>query len=92
MSKSKLTKNQQAFKREIQNLKRRIRRAENAGYKEINITIPEMPKRVTKKTIEDIKKIRGEKIYEKSQYFITNEETALSLFPQSIPFACFRRV
>ena len=24
--------------------------------------------------------------------FITNEETALSFFPQSIPFACFRRM
>lgn len=84
MTKSKLTKNQQAFKREIQNLKRRIRRAENAGYKEINITIPEMPKRVTKKTIEDIKKIRGEKIYEKSQYFITNEETGEVISPSEV--------
>lgn len=53
----KLTSNQQEWKKQIQNLKGRIRKLENQGAI-VDFKIPEMPKRIDKSAIENIKNIR----------------------------------
>jgi hypothetical protein len=55
--KKKLTTNQQAFKKEQQRLKRAQKRLEKKGYYFTENLIPDMPKRVTTKALEEIKSI-----------------------------------
>ena len=66
--KKKKSKNRLEYEKEIRNLKKRIRRAEKNGAIFNTQIIPEMPKRVTKKMISNIKSIRGSKLYEKGIY------------------------
>lgn len=85
MAKTKLTKRQIEYNKAVKNLKQRIRRAEKSGYMGINITIPEMPKRVTTQAIERLTKIRGQELYQKAQYFITDLRTGETILPSEVP-------
>lgn len=60
----KLTKNQQLYIKEIDLLKKRIKRLEKKGLTVDTISLPEIPKRITKKSIEDIHSIRRKKLLE----------------------------
>lgn len=60
----KLTKNQQLYIKEIDLLKKRIKRLEKKGFTVDTISLPEIPKRITKKSIEVIHNIRGKKLLE----------------------------
>lgn len=64
----KYTQNQLEYKKELSRIKRFIKRAEKRGYT-FNFDIPDLPKRVTKKSIEKLKReTTPEKLYEKSFY------------------------
>lgn len=68
--KQRLTPSQQRYEKEIANLKKRIKRAEKAGFIfNENIIPTERPGRITKKVLEGIRKIRGEALYSKAQSF-----------------------
>ena len=66
--KNKLTKNQIAFKKQVTRIKNFIRRATKRGYEFSDNVIPNMPKRVTKKSIEKIKNIKPKDLYSKASY------------------------
>ena len=68
MKKNKLTKNQIAFKKQVTRIKNYIRRATKRGYEFSDNVIPNMPKRVTKKSIEKIKNIKPKDLYSKASY------------------------
>ena len=68
MKKNKLTKNQIAFKKQVTRIKNFIRRATKRGYEFSDNVIPNMPKRVTKKSIEKIKNIKPKDLYSKASY------------------------
>lgn len=68
--KQRLTPSQQRYEKEIANLKKRIKRAEKAGFIFNEDIIPtDRPSRITKKVLEGIRKIRGEALYSKAQSF-----------------------
>lgn len=74
MAKKKLTPNQAAFKAEQQRLKRAISREyKQTGMKLDPTLIPAMPKVVTKKSLEDIKRITPQKLRKRTVYL--NPET-----------------
>lgn len=62
----KLTSNQEEWKHQITNLKRRIRELEKKGYYVPESLIPEQPKRITKKAIADVKAIKRKQLLEVS--------------------------
>lgn len=65
--KQRLTPSQQRYEKEIANLKRRVKRAEKLGFDFPEEIIPsERPKRITKKIIEELRSIRGEKLYKQA--------------------------
>lgn len=62
--KQRLTPSQQRYEKEIANLKKRVKRAEKLGFDFPEEIIPlERPKRITKKALEELRSIRGEKLY-----------------------------
>lgn len=65
---SKLTKNQAAYKHEIEKLARRIKTAEKAGFAfpSIEEIVGEKPQVIKKKDIEKINKIRRDILYQKA--------------------------
>ena len=65
----KLTPMQEAYKKEQNRIKNFIRRAEKRGYHFEEGLIPEMPKRVTQKALEDIKRINQYKLYKHSEFY-----------------------
>lgn len=67
MARQNLTVNQQAWNKEINRIKRFIRRAEKRGYI-FNFEIPERPSRVTKKQLNLIKAITPNVLYSKADY------------------------
>ena len=65
--KQRLTPSQQRYKKEIANLKKRVKRAEKLGFDFPEEIIPsELPKRITKKHIEELRSLRGEKLYKQA--------------------------
>lgn len=73
--KQRLTPSQQRYEKEIANLKKRIKRAEKAGFVFAEDIIPKTrPSRVTKGVIAELKSIRQEKLYEKATSFVTQEK------------------
>lgn len=64
----KLTPMQVEYKKQQKRIQNFIKRAEKKGYKFEDNLIPEMPKRVTKKALEDIKKINQYKLYKHATY------------------------
>lgn len=64
----KLTINQSAWKKEETRLKRLIKQAEKRGYKFPADIIPEMPKKITGKALEEIRAIKTPKLYQVAEY------------------------
>lgn len=63
----KLTQLQLDYKKQVKRLKQAVRRAEKRGYIVPENVIPKQPKRITKKTVERLKKITTKEIYSKSE-------------------------
>ena len=63
----KLTQLQLDYKKQVKRLKQAVRRAEKRGYIVPENVIPKQPKRITKKSVERIKKITTKEIYSKSE-------------------------
>ena len=64
----KLTENQKAYQKERRRLLQAVRRAEKQGYIFPEDIIPDMPKRVTKKALENIQKIKPKELYKKAEF------------------------
>lgn len=67
--KKKPTQLQLDYKKQVKRLKQAIRRAENRGYIIPGDIIPEQPKRITRKSVERLKKITTKDIYAKAEKF-----------------------
>lgn len=63
----KLTQLQLDYKKQVKRLKQAVRRAEKRGYIVPENVIPKQPKRITKKSLERLKKITTDEIYLKSE-------------------------
>lgn len=89
----KLTPSQKRYVKEITNLERRVKRAIKAGFNFPEDIVPNktsFPKRITKSVLEDIKSLRGSKLYQKATGFYT-EENALPV-SQGIEIVKQRRI
>lgn len=64
------TKLQQQYKREQAKLKRRVRTAEKRGFVFGPNIVPEMPGRITQKSLQAIHSLRGDILYAQAQAFI----------------------
>lgn len=67
------TELQKAYQKERRRLQSAVRRAEKKGYVFPENTVPAMPKRVTKKSLEKIQKTKPIELYKKAKYI--NPET-----------------
>lgn len=65
--KKKPTQLQIDYSKQVKRLKQAIRRAEKRGYIIPDNIIPEQPKRITRKSVERLKKITTDDIYKKSE-------------------------
>lgn len=65
--KKKPTQLQLDYKKQVKRLKQAVRRAEKRGYIIPDDIIPEQPKRITRKSVERLKKITTKEIYAKSE-------------------------
>lgn len=65
--KKKPTPLQLDYKKQVKRLKQAVRRAEKRGYIVPDNIIPEQPKRITRKSVERLKKITTKDIYAKSE-------------------------
>lgn len=63
----KLTQLQLDYKKQVKRLKQAVRRVEKRGYIVPENVIPKQPKRITKKSVERLKKITTKEIYSKSE-------------------------
>lgn len=75
-----LTSNQQEWKHQISNLKRRIRDLERQGAI-VDFKIPEMPKRVTEQAIKGIKNIRRRELVRGVEYKPSGEKKEIKYKP-----------
>lgn len=73
----KLTPLQSEFKKQQKRIQNFIRRAEKRGYHFENNLIPEMPKRVTRKALEDIKNIQAPYLYNRSTFYDESSPTPI---------------
>lgn len=64
----KKTENQKAYQKERRRLLQAVRRAEKQGYIFPEDIVPELPKRVTKKRLEQIQKIKPKQLYKKAEF------------------------
>ena len=64
----KRTENQKAYQKERRRLLQAVRRAEKQGYIFPEDVVPELPKRVTKKRLENIQKIKPKDLYKKAEF------------------------
>jgi len=69
-TKQKLTPNQQAWKRETKRIKAFMRRATKRGYIFEGITLPSAPKRITKKSLQQLKDITPDYLYGKAKKLV----------------------
>lgn len=65
--KKKPTQLQLEYRKQVKRLKQAVRRAEKRGYIIPDNIIPEQPKRITRKSVERLKKITTKEIYSKSE-------------------------
>lgn len=70
---TKLTPNQQEWKKQLKRLQQFIRRAKKRGYTFPDDVIPERPKRITKKKLSKIKGINPQTLYSQAEFY--NPET-----------------
>lgn len=64
----KKTENQKAYQKERRRLLQSVRRAEKQGYIFPEDIVPELPKRVTKKRLEQIQKTKPKHLYKKAEF------------------------
>ena len=64
----KQTENQKAFQKERRRLLQAVRKAEKQGYNFPEDIVPELPKRVTKKQLENIQKTKPKQLYKKAEF------------------------
>ena len=74
---TKLTPNQQEWKKEVKRLRQFMRRAEKRGYTFSGDVIPETPARITKKQLSKIKGLNPQTLYSQAQYY--DSETGQTL-------------
>lgn len=67
-NRKKLTENQKAYQKERRRLLQAVRRAEKQGYIFPEDVVPDLPKRVTKKRLENIQKIKPKDLYKKAEF------------------------
>ena len=73
------TASQEKYKREVKNLRNRVKRAEKAGFifsPDIIPSVLNLPRRVAKAAIEAVKNIRDEILYKKAIGFSTAEKAS----------------
>ena len=75
---SRISKNRAEFERQQKKLQKVIRQATKKGYIAPQGLIPEMPARVTKKSLSAIKAIKPKAIYAQTKYFDPLSETFIS--------------
>jgi hypothetical protein len=63
-----LTPTQQAYKKQVRRIKQFIRRAEKRGYQFDENVLPKQPKRITKQSVERLRKLTPEQLYKKAEY------------------------
>lgn len=66
MAKKRLTKAEIEYNKQVRRIKNFIRKATNRGYRFEGNVIPERPKRVTQASVNKLKKITPQKLYEKA--------------------------
>ena len=64
----KQTENQKAYQKERRRLLQTVRRLEKQGYIFPEDIVPELPKRVTKKQLENIQKTKPKQLYKKAEF------------------------
>ena len=69
---------EQAYNRELKRIRQFIRRAEKRGYSFGAYTLPEKPSRITRKSVEKLKKITPKILYEKATYYDVITDTRVS--------------
>lgn len=69
MAKQKLTPTQTSYQKERKRVQRFIRDAEKRGYKFAQNVLPDIPKRITKQSVERLKKLNPKALYAKSTYY-----------------------
>lgn len=74
----KPTPNEIAYKKELRRLQAFIRRAQKRGYSFYGYSLPEKPKRVTKKSVDKLKAITPKILYEKSTYYDIISDTRIT--------------
>ena len=73
MAKKKYTKNQILYKKQVKRLKQAVRRLEKRGYV-VSYDVPsELPKRVTSKTLDKLKKITPKVLREEHSTYVDRE-------------------
>lgn len=63
-----LTPTQQAYRQQVRRIKQFIRRAEKRGYQFSENVLPQQPKRITKQSVERLRKLTPEQLYKKAEY------------------------
>lgn len=64
----KQSENQKAYQKERRRLLQAVRRAEKQGYIFPEDVVPELPKRVTKKRLEELQKTKPKQLYKKAEF------------------------
>ena len=70
MAKKKVSPLRQEFKKQQRRIRDFMRRAEKRGYTFEGFELPQMPKRVTKASVERLKELTAIKLYGKAQYVV----------------------
>lgn len=63
-----LTPTQQEYRKQVRRIKQFIRRAEKRGYQFSENVLPQQPKRITKQSVERLRKLTPEQLYKKAEY------------------------
>lgn len=63
-----LTPTQQAYRKQVRRIKQFIRRAEKRGFQFSENVLPKQPKRITKQSVERLRKLTPEQLYKKAEY------------------------
>lgn len=71
--KNKPTQNQREYEKQVKRIKGAIRRAEKRGYLFGENVIPQKPKRITKSFLEDLARLKGNRLYDLADYIIDYE-------------------
>ena len=68
-SSRKQTANQRAYAKELKRIKQAVKRLEKRGYSFEKSPVPQTPKRIQQRTLQKVKELTTNKLYELAQYF-----------------------